>query len=407
MGSSAKAPPASISRVILRNYKSIEHCDVRLGPLNVLIGPNGAGKSNFIDALRLVSDALRYTLGNALRERGGINEVRRRSRGHPTHFEIQLELSVSPGWLIIYGFRVGSKPKGGFSVQWERCRVTSTTELGLSGSYEVKEGTLSSSNPKLSAAPSPDRLYLTAVSAAGPLRVAFDALTSMGFYNPNPDRIKDLQNPDTGDLLLRDGSNLASVLARMDKAALRRITEYLEVVVPGIRGIEPKTLGHKVTFEVLQEVAGETHPWRFPAVTVSDGTLRSLAILAALHQRSSAVKTPMTVVGVEEPETALHPGAAAALSDALIESSHNVQIIATSHSPELLDNQDIPPDAILAVVADRGQTQIGPVDPSARRALSSHLYTTGQLLKMGQLQPDQVELRKLRQTTLFADTEQS
>jgi len=36
-----------LTRVVLENYKSIAHCDVRLGPLNYLVGPNGAGKSNF------------------------------------------------------------------------------------------------------------------------------------------------------------------------------------------------------------------------------------------------------------------------------------------------------------------------------------------------------------------------
>jgi AAA15 family ATPase/GTPase len=40
-----------ISRVRLKNYKSIAECDVRLGPLTVLIGTNDSGKSNFLDAL--------------------------------------------------------------------------------------------------------------------------------------------------------------------------------------------------------------------------------------------------------------------------------------------------------------------------------------------------------------------
>jgi predicted ATPase len=75
-----------ITRVIVRNYKSIAACDLHLGPLSILVGPNGSGKSNFLDALRFVSEALGYTLDHALRGRGGINDVRRRSSGHPTHF---------------------------------------------------------------------------------------------------------------------------------------------------------------------------------------------------------------------------------------------------------------------------------------------------------------------------------
>jgi len=51
-----------LTRVVLRNYKSIAECNVRLHPLVFLVGPNGAGKSNFLDALRFVADALRTSL---------------------------------------------------------------------------------------------------------------------------------------------------------------------------------------------------------------------------------------------------------------------------------------------------------------------------------------------------------
>ena len=75
--------PVFLQRVILQNYKSIGHCDVRLHSLTWLVGGNGAGKSNFLDALQLVSDALNGSLDNALNERGGINEVRRAPAATP------------------------------------------------------------------------------------------------------------------------------------------------------------------------------------------------------------------------------------------------------------------------------------------------------------------------------------
>ena len=59
-----------ITRVALRNYKSIASCDVQLRPLMFLVGPNGAGKSNFLDALRFVADALNLSLDHAIRDRG-------------------------------------------------------------------------------------------------------------------------------------------------------------------------------------------------------------------------------------------------------------------------------------------------------------------------------------------------
>ena len=76
---------AFLTRVVLRNYKSIAGCDVCLSPLTYLVGANASGKSNFLDALHLVRDALNGSLENALNERGGLSEVRRRSSGHPNN----------------------------------------------------------------------------------------------------------------------------------------------------------------------------------------------------------------------------------------------------------------------------------------------------------------------------------
>ena len=61
-------PVPFISRVRLKNYKSIAECDVRLGPLTILIGPNGTGKSNFLDALALLARAVATTPYEAVAE---------------------------------------------------------------------------------------------------------------------------------------------------------------------------------------------------------------------------------------------------------------------------------------------------------------------------------------------------
>ena len=52
------ATPPFLTRVRIKNYKSIAACDVKLGNLAFLVGPNGSGKSNFLDALRFVADML-------------------------------------------------------------------------------------------------------------------------------------------------------------------------------------------------------------------------------------------------------------------------------------------------------------------------------------------------------------
>ena len=80
------------------------------------------GKEQFLDALRFIADSLRFSIDHALRDRGGINDVRRRSGGHPTHFGIRVEFTLSGG-AGHYAFAVGARPKGGYEVQHEECLV--------------------------------------------------------------------------------------------------------------------------------------------------------------------------------------------------------------------------------------------------------------------------------------------
>jgi predicted ATPase len=201
-----------LTRVALRNYKSIAACDVRPGPLTFFVGANGSGKSNFLDALRLVGESLRTTLDHALRDRGGINEVRRRSSGHPTHFGIRLEF-VLGGARGHYAFDVGARERGGYVVKNEECFILQ--QDGSRSHYVAEAGRVTGTTLQTVPKAAADRLYLVTVSGLDEFRSLFDALSHMGFYNLNPDRIRDLQAPDPGQVLARDGGNLAAVLAAM------------------------------------------------------------------------------------------------------------------------------------------------------------------------------------------------
>jgi hypothetical protein len=108
-------------------------------------------------------------------------------------------------------------------------------------------------------------------------------------------------------------------------------------------------------------------------------------------------------VGIEEPEIALHPAAAGLLRDGLREASRSTQVIVTSHSGDLLDDDQIDADSILAVYAEGGATHIAPLDRAGRTALLNRLYTPGELLRMDQLRPDpdSAPAKVARQLRLF------
>ena len=224
----------------------------------------------------------------------------------------------------------------------------------------------------------------------------------MGFYNLNPDAIRDLQAPDPGDLLKRDGSNLASVLANLGSRKTD-VEEYLAAITPGVTGVDSRTMGTKLTLDFRQEERGAKHPWRFLASNMSDGTLRALGVLVALFQGNGETMGRRHLVGIEEPESALHPAAAGVPGRQPnrrqpIGPGRWLPVTARTCSTTM----PYPDSSILAVLSEHAQTRIGPHDETGRSALRDHLFTAGELLRMDQLHPDP-ERSAPRQLDLFAN----
>jgi predicted ATPase len=129
--------------------------------------------------------------------------------------------------------------------------------------------------------------------------------------------------------------------------------------------------------------------------------LRALGVLTALLQSSNGgTRKKVPLVGIEEPEVALHPGAAGVLRDGLAAASRHTQVVVTSHSPDLLDDKSISDENILAVSNINGQTIIGPADAAGRSAIRDNLYTAGELLRLSQLTPDLEEVQKTPESQL-------
>ena len=389
-----------ITRVVLKNYKSIAACDVQLGPLTFLVGRNGAGKSNFLDALRFVADALNHSLDHAIRDRGGINDVRHRLSGSAYHFDIRLEFTLPNSANGYYAFSIESRSRGRYGVQVEECRIQRGQDKTPEAYFRVDNGKITDTSVKVAPATVNDRLYLVNASGLPEFRPVYDAFSRMGFYNLNPNIIRDLQDPDPGDILMQDGNNLNSVFKQLSSDVKKNIEEYLAVIVPGVLRVHARKFGPKEALQFRQYVAEDKDPLIFYGSNMSDGTLRALGILVALFQGNQKAEERVTLVGIEEPETALHPGAVAALLDGLRDAANRTQVIITTHSPELLDDKHLDVNSILAVEAHDGDTVIAPVDEASRSVVQDRLFTAGELLRSNQLQPDPADLPAAKEKQL-------
>ncbi len=324
--------------------------------------------------------------------------MRRRSTGHPRNFALEFDLVLPDHRTATYGFEIAARGKGGFVVKKEGLAIRESSS-GTVAHYEVSEGAVESKTTANMPVAAPDRLYLVTASNLPLFRDVYDSFLAMGFYNLNPDTMKKMQSPDAGDLLHRDGGNLASVVGRLkaDKdEAFERLKQFLQTIVPSVSDVDRLPFGPSETLQFKQKVSGAEHPWTFYAAHMSDGTLRALGTLVAVAQLADR-RRPVTLVGIEEPETALHPAAAEALIDALREASLHTQVLITTHSPDLLENIDAEKDSLYVVVSQDGTTHVAPIDNASLSAIKADLYTAGELLRMDQLQPDPDNLRQQEQ----------
>lgn len=396
--------PPLVQRVSLRNFKSFEKCDISLEPLTVLVGRNGSGKSNFLDALEFTKDAVEKSLDFAVRERAGIDGVRRRSRLHrPTHAHVEIRFSV-PGGYADYGYQLGDIADS-YDVRREECRIrTGTADC----SFRIRRGQCdhwSIPNRPAPGAIEPDRLVLPTLSGIPELRPVYDAILGMAFHNLNPDAMKRPVRPDTQRLLASDGHNIPTIIETLPPDQLRRVIDYLNQITGyHIDSITRRSLGSFETLVVALHIADAKKPWTFDAASMSDGTLRVLGILASAFTpaNGSIAKSGPRLIAIEEPENAIHPAAAGILADALVEASTTRQVLITTHSPDLIEADSIDPDRIRLVVHLDGRSQIGRINAEKIDLIRSHLTDAGELLRQDQLtlDTDDVE-RQLSSESLF------
>ncbi len=393
----ASAPrPPFIRRVKIRNYKSIASCDVELGAFTLLVGRNGSGKSNFLDALAFVSDALQTSLRRAVNIRNGIGSVKNRLLMDQKSTQTSIAVTMQLGELntIDYAFQISeTNSEGDWILESEQ--LTSPH-----GDFLVEKGVVKLFEPKDAATSLmyegipppvtiPNSLYLVMIANLPAFKESYECLQSISVYNFDVATLRQPQNRDTGNSLAKNGSNLPAVVRRLiakHPGMVSRICQYMSAVAPGIINVTYDKLGQWETISFVQQFDQSTVSHSLYAQNISDGTLRAFATLVAANL-PGLDDLPVHLVGIEEPETALHPGAAGALMDALHEAACRTQIIVTTHSPDLLDRVDFSTDKVLAVQMRDGATEIGPIDEASRSVIEDGLYTPGELLRMNQLQP--------------------
>jgi predicted ATPase len=371
-----------ITSLKISNYKSLgEKTNIKFSRFTTLVGQNGSGKSNIIDVPRFIADIMRQGLEGAITKRHGIKALRRWSGGKPLDMSIEIKI-LSDSFQGSYSFDITSHSKHEYRVKSEHCLVTIGKEIHqFLVNHQTWQIPPPGGIPKLS----PMSLALPIVSGDERFKPLASFLSNMAVYNIYPDTLRSPKKYDPSKPIDEHGENWLSVLRDQDidtwkpemVTALGKLTnEVDDMLIKQLSGFLISTFRHGT--------GGIKGKW-FDASQESDGTLRVAGIIAALIQRPY-----VPVIGIEEPELTVHPGAIPLIHDFIQEAANRSQVILTTHSPELLEL--VNPEDVRVVEKIGGITRVSVISPEQKDAVKRGLMTLGEIHRTEGIQSAQTEL---------------
>jgi ABC-type cobalamin/Fe3+-siderophores transport system ATPase subunit len=353
-----------------KDFKNFASAELNLfAPVTVVIGKNGSGKTNLIEAVELLANLAHgrplYEVADVGRG-AGIFEVRGglvgcarigvnsftltfsgsvRYSGEPQPFEYSLTIEVRPEPRV---FRETLAIADRVIFLAELLSHARSSLLRVTYDNFARGGNKPSQ--QLSAVRSVLSRYVAMVEGAETLKperyadskhavnAIMGYLKSSFVFDPSPRAMRAYERVGQ-DVLVRDGANLSSVLHSLQngnekqKAALARLLAVIKQLPE-----EPYAdFGFVVTSQgdVLFGMNIEAQAGLMDARVLSDGTLRSLAVLTALETVPEGSR-----VVVEEFDNGVHPTRVGLIATALWECGkrRRLNVFVTTHNPATLDS---------------------------------------------------------------------
>ena len=343
------------------DFKSFRDARIELlEPLVILVGPNGSGKSNALEGIEVLSS---IAAGHRLREitdldregalnvRGGLQGCSRNGTNSFT-----LAFSAAIPWRgemgpFVYSVTVTPLPEPRITA--ESLVVSNTvlfrevqgTESPTSADIRIEYNNFARGGRKPQTAVSATRSVLSQYEhfatknrklreSLGLIGAVRNHLRASFVFDPNPSAMRRYERIGH-DSLLRDGSNLSSVLYGLNQNGKAKLDELFGHIrqVPD----EPYSGFDFVATQLGDVIFGmrEEHSNQLSdARMLSDGTLRTLAVLTAV-----ATGERHSRVVVEEFDNGLHPSRVASLVQAItgIRNERKINVLLSTHNPEVLN----------------------------------------------------------------------
>ncbi|MDI9349147.1 MAG: AAA family ATPase [Candidatus Symbiobacter sp.] len=375
-----RTPVARIVSLRVKNFRCLK--DVTLdftGPLTVLVGPNGSGKSTILQVLGFISFLLRFNLEETVKKFGTLRELKSLGgQAEPIVIDIEQTLDagyegdepnqiwhieldeidgkpfISREWaktLATGNFTYPSLPEGkyfDFERNIGKCSIPkngineSIISNSLWNSYSKQAEAVINEYDKITNAQIQGGqilhneitfLQLSYILKLCPLAGFFQFVGSINTYMLTPEIMKKASNGSIENWLNEDGSNLPNFLLfwQNNKPHIfDKLIATLQKLIPQFDSLKINARDDIITIEFKDKYFKENLPGRY----MSDGTLRLLAILAAVYWKSLGFH----FIAFEEPENYIYPKFVPDLIEIMREEGAKLQTLLTTHSPLLLNH---------------------------------------------------------------------
>ena len=340
-----------ITHISANNWRNFKTIDFDLERRLFIVGPNAAGKSNLLDLFRFLGDvaAPGGGLASAISSRGGLSKVRSLFSRNFRKGRLIIDVDLVDGDTS-WRYRLSIKGEsGGLNrpiVDEELVEKNGITILRRPDSVD------NSDKERLT------QTHLEQIAANQDFREIADYFSKVQYFHLVPQIIRDPgrinatpQDPFGRDFI----AQMNATPKRTRDAWMRRMQRALQAAVPEFESLEievdPSGTPHlKAGYRNWRSTPSTQYETDF-----SDGTLRLIGLLWTI------IKAPSNagVLLLEEPELSLNSAIVKVLPSmfAMAQRSNDLQIVLSTHAPELLDEEGINPKEILVLqVTDDGTT---------------------------------------------------
>ena len=351
-----------LTRLHVKNFRSLADVSVELRPINVLFGPNGSGKSTLLDTIWFVRDCTKRGVDEASSFRShGIGMLWDRA-DQEANISIKIETD-SAEYEVLFGFSSGRIEPSVGEILYSKTRNlrlidrkigSDKVEFYHNSMKQLASITLKEAE-KLSLS-----LYLVFEGESYEAAELDRLLHFVHFYHARRILLPALKRTGSESShhthLWEYGENVWSVLRNIhDKRAIderyETIIGFMRKSFPNFEDLLIEQTGPNSVYGSFLE-RGRQAP--IQASGVSDGHLQMLIHLTALF--SEGMDRDSLIV-FDEPETSLHPYAISVFAEAVKHATKewHRQVFIATHSPVLISQFDLE-DLLVTELDESGQT---------------------------------------------------